>query len=143
MAIITSPPLPSTPLPCPSPLPPGVGHCPGSCQGSDPGPSPWGLHRSCPPSGLTCKLNGHPHLVGTHAARLVQVKLPEDGLGWGAEGEGSVSTQPFPAAQRGGLPRVGGEGVSCWDMWAQKGRRQGEGLGTTQPVWEPDARRPL
>ena len=107
------------------------GPLPWELSGKQPGPSPWGLHRSCPSSGLTCKLNGHPHFIGTHAARLVQVKLPEDGLGWGAEGEGSASIQPFPSAQRGGLTRVGGEGVSHWDTWAQKGRSQGEGLGNT------------
>lgn len=71
-----------------------VGHCPGNCQGRDPGPSPWGLHRSCPPSDLTCKLNGHPHLVGTHAARLVQVKLPEDGLGWGQRVRAHQASSP-------------------------------------------------
>jgi hypothetical protein len=47
---------------------------------------PWVPHVD-QPVGLTCRLNGHPHLIGAHAARLVQVKLPEDGLGWGGEGE--------------------------------------------------------
>lgn len=46
------------------------------------------------PSGLTCRLDGHPHLVGTHAARLVQVELPEDGLERGAEGEGQAEGGP-------------------------------------------------
>lgn len=31
-------------------------------------------------SDLTCGLDGHSHLIGAHAARLVQVKLPENGL---------------------------------------------------------------
>lgn len=30
----------------------------------------------------TCRFKSHPHLVGAHGARFVQVKLPEYGLAW-------------------------------------------------------------
>lgn len=66
----------TAPLVLPSPRDKGQ---PGGCStGRE---AAWGSGAVGPSaSGLTCSLDGHPHLIGTHAARLVQVKLPEDGL---------------------------------------------------------------
>lgn len=86
-----------------------------NCQGGSLGPS------------LTCRLDGHPHLVGTHAARLVQVKLPEDGLGRGEQRVRAEPRQPaLPVRPRVRTVEPAGEGgggrpqrwVSCWGMWA-------------------------
>lgn len=35
---------------------------------------------SSPERGVTCRFQRHPHLVGAHAPRLIQVELAEDGL---------------------------------------------------------------
>lgn len=79
----------------PPPPPWGQGRCRGPPLWVDAGrESVWGI---CLGPGLTRGLDGHPHLIGTHAAGLVQVKLPEDGLEQGAEGEGQAEggTLPF------------------------------------------------
>lgn len=100
---------------------------PGSPVGNRPGAI--GLRHS----GLTRRLDGHPHLVGAHAARLVQVKLPEDGLEQGAEGEGRAEggTQPFPPRPGWGLDEGAGERRERWARgWIWRG---GVGRG---PAWD-------
>lgn len=95
------------------------GPCPGNCQE---GPGALSLGSQVLPTLQASHLQNSMAIIScAHAARLVQVKLPEDGLGGGrrvrAQQAASSPASIRPAWRR--VARVGGGGGVTWDTWAR------------------------